>query len=82
MNTFGEPALRLTLVSIIFQVQIDGSDDVSSISTGNQVHKRQNYKDIFQLRFPKFDSEILYDPYISAGGAYGKKWVTTKSWTK
>ena len=48
---------------IIFQVQLDESDTVSSMIPGYPTHNRQNEKDIFYLRFPKFASYLVYDPY-------------------
>ena len=62
-----------TRTCVIFQVQLDGNDTVSSMTNGYPTHNRQNGKDIFHLRFRKFASEVLYDPFIGSnlGGGFG-----------
>ena len=56
-----------TRTCILFQVQFDGDDTVSSMTTGYPTHNRQNEKDIFHLRFRNFASEVLYDPLFGEG---------------
>ena len=46
-------------------MQLDGSENFTSMISGYPLHRRLGEKDIFQLRFPKFTSQVLYDPYVA-----------------
>ena len=41
---------------------------MSTMATGYPKYRRHGSKDIFKLRFPKFTSNVLYDPVMSVNG--------------
>ena len=46
-------------------MQLDGSESFTSMISGYPLHRRLGEKGIYQLRFPKFTSQVLYDPYVT-----------------
>ena len=46
-------------------MQLDGSESSTSMISGYPLHRRLGEKDIFQLRFPYFTSQVLYDPCVT-----------------